>query len=293
LPTDSSLSSPVFPPAGSLEHLRRTNEELLYELTAAAENEYGREHEQVARGFDQLRRELVHRLLVGAYVSREEVGQLGYELDVWHLGVIATGTKAIHALEELQMGLVCELLLIPHGQSAWAWLGGSRQIKTATLKRLLSRGRHRDVSFAIGEAGSGVDGLRLTHHQARDAHRVASYRPQRFTWYADSPLLAAALRDETLAGSLRQKYLAPLHGQKDGGATLRKALRAYVDAAGNVASAASAVDVGRHAIEGRIQTAEQLIGCAIRTCLTELDVALQMEEVDSRKARRLDAPYGG
>jgi hypothetical protein len=280
LPTDSSPSSPIFPPAGSLEHLRRTNEELLYELTTAA----NKEGEQVEGRSDQRRRELVHRLLVGAYVSRAEVGEHGYELDAWHLGVIATGTKATHVLVDLRISLGCELLLISHGQSSWAWLGGSRQIKASDLKRALSRSRHRDVSFAIGEAGKGVDGWRLTHRQARDAHRVAGYRPQRLTWYADSPLLAAALRDETLAGSLRQKYLVPLRSQKDGGTTLRRALRAYVDAACNVASAASAVGVGRHAIEGRIQTAEQLIGCAIRTRLTELDVALKMEEVDSRKA---------
>lgn len=283
--TDSWPSSPVFPPAGSLEHLRRTNEELLYELTTAAENEYGREHEQVARGTDQRHRELVHRLLVGACVSREEAGRLGYELDAWHLGVIATGTNATHALEDLQMGLVCELLLIPHDQRAWAWLGGSRQIKTATLKRLLSRGRHRDVSFAIGEAGPGVDGLCLTHRQARDAHRVAIYKPKLLTWYADVPLLAAALRNETLARSLREKYLVPLRSQKDGGAVLRKTLRAYVDAACSATSAASAVGVGRHTIESRIQTAEKLIGRTIRTCLAELDVALQLEEIDNPRGQ--------
>jgi sugar diacid utilization regulator len=254
---------------------------------------HGHGHEQVACGTDQLRRELVHRLLVGAYVSREEAGLLDYELHAWHLGVIATDTKATHAVEDLQMGLGCELLLIPHGQSAWAWFGGSRQIKTATLKRLLSRGRHRDVSFAIGEAGPGVDGLRLTHHQARDAHRVAAYWPQRFTWYADSPLLAAGLRDETLAGSLRQKYLVPLRSQKDGGATLRKTLRAYIDADCSASSAESTAGVGRHAVADRVRTAEQLIGQAIRACLPELDVALRLEELEEHRARQSSVRSSG
>lgn len=293
MPNDSSPSSPAFPPAGSLAQLRRTNEELLYALTLGGEPRYGYEREHVERGSDQRRRELVHRLLVGAYVSRDEVSVLGYELDTWHLGIIATGTKVAQALDELRLGLGCELLLISRGQSTWAWLGRSRQIEAEALKRLLSRGRHRDVSFAIGEAGMGVDWWRLTHRQARDAHRVAIYTSQRFTWYADSPLLAAALRDETLAGSLTQKYLVPLHSQKDGGTVLRKTLRAYVKAACSVASTASAVGVGRHAIESRIQTAEQLIGCAIRTRLAELDVALRIEEVDYHRARRHDIPSDG
>jgi PucR family transcriptional regulator, purine catabolism regulatory protein len=257
------------------------------------ESQHDHERDPVVLASEQDRRELVHRLLVEAHVDPAEVALLDYELDAWHLGVIATGAKAAHALEELQMGLGCELLSISHGRSSWAWLGGSRQIKTAALERALSHGRHRDVSFAIGEAGAGIEWWRLTHYQAREAHRVAMYGPpQRLTWYADVPLLATALRDETLAGSLRQKYLAPLRSQKDGGAALRKTLRAYVDAACNVASAASAVGVGRHAIEGRIQTAEQLIGCAIRTRLAELDVALKMEQLDSREAPPLDPSLG-
>jgi sugar diacid utilization regulator len=239
---------------------------------------------------DQWRRELVHRLLIEAHVSQDDLDLLGYKLDAWHLGVIATGRTAARALEELRVRLGSELLLIVHGERMWAWFGGSRQIKPVDLKRVLSRGGHKEVPLAIGEAGLGVDGWRLTHYQAREAHRVAVYEPKRLTWYADSPLLAAALRDETLADSLKQKYLVPLRSQKDGGAVLRKTLRAYVDAACSATSAASAVGVGRHAIEGRVQVAEQLIGCAIRTCLAELDVALRMDEVDHR-AQWLDASF--
>jgi hypothetical protein len=276
----------VFPPAGSLEHLRRTQEELLYQLTTDAGQEYGRGGEQVDHEPDQWRRELVRRLLVKAYVSREEVGLLGYELDAWHLGVIATGAKATQALEEVRRSLGCELLLISQGWGSWAWFGGARQIQAAELKRALSRSRQREVSFAIGEAGPEVHGWRLTHHQARDAHRVAVYRPQRLTWYADNPLLAAALRDETLAGSLRQKYLTPLRSQKDGGAALRKTLRAYIDADFSPTSAAPVVKVRRHTVADRVRLAEQLMDRTVRACVAELDVALRLEELEEHRSRR-------
>jgi GGDEF-like domain/PucR C-terminal helix-turn-helix domain len=292
LPDNSSPPRNTASLVRSLGHLRRTQEELFYQLSTAVEHQYGHEPEPAARVPGQRRREVVHKLLIEAYVSREEMDLLGYDLDAWHLGIIATGGRAARALEELRVRFGCELLLIVHGQRTWAWFGGSRQIKAVDLKRVLSRGGHREApSFAIGEAGLGVDGWRLTHHQAREAHRVAVYEPKRFTWYADSPLLAAALRDETLAGSLEQKYLVPLRSQKDGGVVLRKTLRAYVDAACSATSAASAVGVGRHAVEGRIQTAEQLIGCAIRTCIAELDVALRMEEVDYHGVQLLDTSF--
>jgi len=257
---------------------------LLYQLTAAVEHEYSRE--RVARSPEQRCRELVHRLLVGEHVDPAAVDQLGYELDAWHVGVIATGAKAAHALGDLKVGLGCELLLASHGKGVWAWFGASRQIKTATLKRLLSRSKHRDVSFAVGEAGTEIDGWRLTHHQAREARRVAIDKPGRLTWYADAPLLAAAVRDETLARSLKQKYLVPLRDQKDGGALLRKTLRAYIDADCSPTSAASAAGVGRHAVADRVHTAEQLIGRTVRACLAELDVALRLEELEEHRARR-------
>jgi hypothetical protein len=190
------------------------------------ESQHDHERDPVVLASERDRRELVHRLLVEAHVDPAEVALLDYELDAWHLGVIATGAKAAHALEELQMGLGCELLSISHGRSSWAWLGGSRQIKTAALERALSHGRHRDVSFV------------------------------------------------------------PLRGQKDGGAALRKTLRAYVDADCSASSAESTAGVGRHAVADRVRTAEQLIGQAIRACLPELDVALRLEELEEHRARR-------
>jgi DNA-binding PucR family transcriptional regulator len=150
---------------------------------------------------------------------------------------------------------------------------------------MLSRGRSTDVPLAFGEPGVGVQGWRLTHHQARDAWGVAIHLPQRLTWYADVMLLAAALRNDTLASSLKQKYLAPLRSEKDGGMALRKTLRAYIDAGCSATSAESDAGVGRHTVADRARKAEQLIGQSVRACLPELDMALRLEELGEQRPR--------
>jgi hypothetical protein len=210
---------------------------------------------------------------------------LGYELDAWHLGIIATGAKAERTLRDLRGRLGCEMLTDVHGGSVRAWLGGPRPVGSAELKRGLSRSKDADVSFALGEPGVGVEGWRLTHWQAREARGVAIYRPQRLTWYAEDRLLAAGLRNETLARSLRQRYVAPLRGQPDGGVALRKTLRAYIDAECSATSAESIAGVGRHAIAGRVRTAERLMGQSVRTCLPELDLALRLETLYEQHSR--------
>jgi sugar diacid utilization regulator len=244
------------------------------------------EHERATRSYEQHREDLVSRLLTGVHVDLAETGQLDYELDAWHLGIVATGARATRALRDLKATLGCELLLVIHGESAWAWLGRSSPIKTADLGRMLSRARwDTNVSLAFGEPCVGVKGWRLTHHQAREAWGVAIHLPQRLTWYADVLLLAATLRNDTLASSLKKKYLTPLRSEKDGGVALRKTLRAYIDAGCSATSAEATAGVGRHTVADRVQKAEQLIGQSARACLSELDMALRLEELDGHRAR--------
>ena len=94
-------------------------------------------------------------------------------------------------------------------------------------------------------------------------------------------LLAAALRDETLASSLKEIFLAPLASQRDGGATSLQTLREYLSSGRNASAAGSALGVNRHTVESRLNTAQQHLGRALDTCLIELEVALRLEELES------------
>lgn len=256
-----------------VHHLRRTQEALLEHLAAAVEHEYNHEQESIGG----LRRtDIVQRLLSGEPVEPTELAELDYEIDTyWHIGLIASGAGIEKIIQALKGRSGCKCLCVSLNGRVCAWL--------AMQKAPTSNGEHLPTTgdpVAVGEPGKGIDGWRLTHHQARAAFAVALRRPERVAWYADTRLLAAALQNETLARSLTQRYLRPLSTQPDGGAKLRRTLRTYVDLECNATSAAHPLRVGRHTVESRVHTAERLIGATLRDCLPELDVALRLGELN-------------
>jgi hypothetical protein len=266
----------------ALQHLRRTQEALLEQVTAAIEHEYDEERERAARSPEQRRTDILHRLLAGEPVGPAALAELNYELDdAWHLGVIATGANVKKTLERLQAGLGCRLLSLPSGEdTVWAWLGGRRKLSPADLERALSKGVA--VSLALGEPRRGIDGWRQTHQEAQAALLVARRRPHGVTHCADVPLEAALLLNETLARLLTETYLAPLDGMRNGGQTARETLRAYFQYGRNVSSAAFALGVARRTVENRLHQIEQRLERPLQACLTALDVALRLEALGAR-----------
>jgi len=265
-------------PSGALSEVARTQGVLLDRVMEAITAEYRREVERVGRSPGVRRAERVRELLAGA--SADAAG-LGYEIvEAWHVGVIATGAPARQAVRELAGGVDCQLLSVAHGErTEWAWLGGRRRPGGAEIDCLLAVDGAAGVLVAIGEPGQGLDGWRRTHRQAQEALRVALLARHRVTRYADVPLLAAALRDDVLSGSLHELYLAPLERQRDGGASARETLRAYFAAGRNSSSAASALGVSRRTVGDRLGRIEQLLGRPLQTCMAELEVALRLREL--------------
>jgi GGDEF-like domain len=212
----------------------------LERLIATIAHEYRLEQELTERSPERHRAELVQRLLAGAPVDADE---LGYELDAWHLCVIATGANAEKAVRGLAAALGRELLPIAHDGELWAWLGGQRKLMIADVERVLSAQELAGVSLAIGEAARGIEGWRLTHREAKAAQLVARHRPPRgLTRYLGVALDATALQDEALADSLIERYLSPLDDMRIGtGATRRRMLRAYFKAEHNASSTAAAL----------------------------------------------------
>lgn len=265
----------------ALQHLRRIQEGLLEHLTTVVADEYNHERERARRSPEQRRRELVGKLLAGDHVYPVDRAELGYELhNAWHLGLILTGGWADEPLLQLQAALDCELLSVACGDgTTWVWLGARRTLAVVEIERLLSLDDTANLSLALGSPGKGIAGWRQTHHEARGALLRALRRPERLVRYADRPLLAAALQNETLARWLKE-FLAPLRARADGGTELLQALRAYIDAECNYRAAGSTLDRDRHTVENRVRTAEESLGRSLRTCLPELDVALHLEELN-------------
>jgi hypothetical protein len=268
-------------------HLRRRMEAALLELTAVVERAYVEERRRM-RGHtaEQRRAAVVRKLVAGEPVAPSDMAALGYEVHGrWHIGVVAAGRGARALARRLQAAPDLAVLVTAGSErSWWIWLGRCEAPDPREPARLLADARGAEVVLARGEPRHGIAGWRQTHREARAALPLALSRRGECVAYSDRPLLAAAVHDETLAAWLRS-LVAPLREYGDGGGKLLRTLRAYIDSECCSSAATKASGAGRHTVEGRVRTAERLLGRALRTCLAELDVALRLAELDRASAR--------
>ncbi|HEV7770742.1 MAG TPA: helix-turn-helix domain-containing protein [Solirubrobacterales bacterium] len=245
---------------------------------AAVGEEYGREERSRSADTSKQRRiQSVERLLAGESVGPED---LVYNLDGWHLGVVASGFGADGSLDEIAATFDRHLLAIDRGDGGvWAWFGGRRHFEQAELDLFVSFNLPEQTAIACGEPGQGLSGWRLTHHQATMALGVAQCGAEKPVRYDDVALLATVIQDDVLTAFLRQRYLVPLESDRDGGVAARQTLHAYFAVGGNVSSAAAALGVNRNTVASRLRTIESRLGRPLDSCGTDLEAALRMEQL--------------
>jgi hypothetical protein len=271
---------------GELQRLVRLQAELFDRLVDVIAAEYRAEVASGARSPRQGHTECVRKLLSGQLTDSAE---LGYVLSGWHVGLAVTGVGE-QELCDLARDHDRRLLFVPHAEGAsWAWLGGSQRPGLEELEGLLSGPWPSEARVAIGEPAEGLLGWRFTHHQALAAFPAAQCGSQPRLRYADVALLASTLQDEVLSASLRQLYLEPLRGERDGGAALLETLRAYFDSQRNVSSAASALGASRNTVTNRLQAVEQLLDRPLSACSADLEMALRLAEFDKEKVANRSA----
>jgi PucR C-terminal helix-turn-helix domain/GGDEF-like domain len=248
-------------------------------LLDAVAAEYANEVESRSRGTDRQRAKLVRALLDGEMI---DIADLRYDLEAWHLGLLATGPGAGEALRQLAAALDREILHVqPESGTAWAWLGGHGRLDTDEVVRAAGSGLPATVRLAVGEPGRGLSGWHLTHRQARAALPVARQGRDPVVRYSDVTLLAAALSDEVMASSLHDLYLEPLTHESDGGEALRQTLLAYFRSGRNVSSTAAALGISWPTVKARLDTIEGRIGRSLGACAAEVETALQLQRLAS------------
>lgn len=277
-------------PSQALRKILRTHGPQVDRLMAAVATEYMDEVARMRRSPTQRLAERVQRLVAGE--DPGDVGGLEYTFDAWHLGMIVKGSEAETCVRVLAAGLDCQVLVAPRGSGiVWAWLGARRPLEVSDVERLLSDSVAGDATLAVGEPHSGLDGWRLTHREAQAAQEVMLRRPQPVTRARDVILVAAVLRDDALAESLFETYLAPLEGHGDSGAVLRETLRAYFSAGLNAATAAAALAVDRHTVQRRLRKVEEALGRLLPDCHAELTVALSLAELEAEAGQAVGRPF--
>jgi CheY-like chemotaxis protein len=266
----------------ALRDLLRT-QSVLDRLLAAVSEEYAREQSERPTSSEQKRAERIERLLGGEPL---DTSGLAYDFEGAHLSLVASGSEALEALRALASQIDANLLCVrrPDGQ-AWAWLGSRRELDPAEVLSLARSSWPQGAHLALGEPAQGPPGWRFSHRQARAALAVAQRGPQAVVRYAEVALLAAALKDELLATSLRRLYLEPLQGERDGGRVLIETLRAYFEAGRNVSAAAAVLRVSRQAANSRLRAIEERVGRPLSGCAWELETALRLDEIDPTGTR--------
>jgi hypothetical protein len=256
---------------------------LLARVQAEVASAHSSEITRRARSHEERRAQIVHKLLAGESPDDSERAELRYELDAWHLAVIATGADAEKAVRSIAAGLGRRLLCIPHNaETVWAWLGGERRPVFADIDRVQSKRGLADVTLAAGEAARGIEGWRLTHREAQGALLVACETPCGLTRYLDVALDATALQDEALADSLIERYLSPLDDMRIGGQAARRTLRALFTTEYNLSSAAHLLKVHRSSVHRWREEIERRLGYRLHEHQAEIEVALRVEKLRAR-----------
>jgi hypothetical protein len=262
--------------SSALRLLMRRQATSFERLLEAVSSEHGREVKVWPSSAAERRRECVKSLLAGELVDHSE---LGYDLDLHHVGLMAKGEAAPELMRELGERLDRRLLAVCREEApVWAcWLGSREPLDSRRALRALDEIPFEQVTVTVGEPAQGLAGWRLSHRQAKAALPIAERRGAAALRYADVILPVSILRDDLVAASLRQIYLEPLEQTRDGGSVARETLRAYFASDRNVSSTAAALGVDRRTVTNRIRAIEDLFGRPLPEFATDIEIALRLD----------------
>lgn len=261
-----------------LQCIMRDTAAVFDRLISTIAEEYQREARGLHSSPDERRAARVRALLSGDLLDAADID---YEFGEWHLGAVAIGDCALAALRDLAQSLDRRLLAVQSDdQVVWAWFGGRLAVEPDTLESVLLSVWPGQLTLALGESGRGLSGWRLTHRQAQAVLPVARRTGSGWVRYADAALLASFLQDDLLVSSLRERYLAPLAGERDGGSILRETLRAFFSADRNASSAAALLGVNRHTVTNRLRIVEERIGRSLTSAGAEIEAALRLHDLE-------------
>ena len=236
-------------------------------------DEYTRERERLLRSREQRRVQLVRDLLDGGDV---DAGALGYDLAAIHRAVVAWGPGAEAEIARIAEAIGAQCLAVSVGeQTCWGWLGGVAAGEERGLRDGLGGW---EGGLALGRPGTGPDGFRRSHREARSAHRIGAATGDAVTRFDDVALESVLLADVEGARAFVAAELGPLGDGRDG-AKLRETLSAYFACGFNASAAAAALGVNDRTVAYRLHGIEERLGRPVRARQAELQAAIRLERV--------------
>jgi hypothetical protein len=245
---------------------------------------------------EQLRRTILREVLEGSTsLNRVDVEDgLAIPLAGEHIAFVVRGERdQVDLVEYVRRSCdASSAITYRHAVDRWVvWLSHPSAFATPQRRMLRGAVERAGVLVALGEAGSGLDGLATTGRQALEASRLQDLLGPEDTGvlsYADVHLEALFLADLDRASRFVAAELGALLGPGARLAALRSTALAWLSSGSHVATAAR-LGIHEHTVRNRIAQAEELVGFGLGLRRTELLVALRLERMLSAQAAAADA----
>jgi DNA-binding PucR family transcriptional regulator len=224
--------------------------------------------------------------------TSSEVGDaertLGYAMRQAHLGVIVWSEpdpsvrdplsrleRVVGRLAEHLGSTGAPLFVASDESTVWAWLPRPRTPLAADFAGLtLEDG----VWVALGQVSSGLDGFRVTHHQARLAQTVALAAEAKdrapVTPSAQVGPIALMCGDVAALRAWVLDVLGDLAIDDEGHGRLRETLREFLAVQGSHTAVAERLGLHRNTVRYRVHRAEEALGQALESGRVDVEVAL-------------------
>ncbi|MFF2115541.1 PucR family transcriptional regulator [Rhodococcus sp. ACS1] len=280
----------LIPPAESSAELRRVSVllfEVLDQFTGVAATTFLEERSAWAAGVSAARLDFVKKIVEAEPVDPSRADEvLGYPLGGHHLAIIAwSGPHAGHDLRSIvdpvlrHWGIPTATLVIPVGlQTIWAW-GAVSPDQGHVLRGPLPE--FGDISVVVGQLGSGVDGFRRSHMEARAVERIVRLRadqPRTTCTHEDFALEVLLLAEPDAAAGFASRLLGPLADDDARTADLRSTLIRYLDMDHSLAKVAAAEHISKNTVTYRVHKALSLCEHPPGASTTNLRAALRVHE---------------
>ena len=228
---------------------------------------YVEERNSLARREDSEKRDIVVRLLAGESSERSAEESLGYRFAATHLAFVvwsheSSGAQLDRTVPAIRNAFdAWQHLSIPAGPQrveGWVSLGQQRVDDIERAARTV--GLPPGVEVAFGAPLRGADGFRVSHRQAREAHRLErhAHRPAGTpVLFSDVAVMALLSGDVEMTRSFVDAEIGPLLAPQH--ETLLATLRAWTDESGSPTRAARRLHVHPNTVVKRLDRIERLL----------------------------------
>lgn len=241
------------------------------------------ERDELSRGSQAERRDLVALLLQGAPVSRTRAeALLGHRLEGEQTAAVVWTTDPASDLGRLERvaealmrstGARQRLTVVAAATTLWVWLPVAGRPRPEELAEVLRRAP--EVRVAVGNPAQGVEGFRRSHQDAVEVRRLVARlgAPAQLVTFDEVQLAALVTRDEARADELVAAVLGDLATAPE---DLRETVRTYLAVLGNASAAAGRLFTHRNTVLRRLSRADELLPRPLAEDPLRVGVALEV-----------------